>query len=316
MCGGVEGTAQVISVLTNQDSLPWSLQVTTERKCSRHSYYTYHRIRRFLHRRSLHLFHQYQSPRCDARIGNPTIKSPTFGCPHTRSTQPSLETRVSNVRTGQIRPWNSPNMSDSDLSAPSSPSSAVDDEGFEVHPSNGLRLELAPFGLERVLDYEPGGHHPVHLDDLLGDGSRYRVVHKLGTGGFANIWLCRDLAAQSKTKYVALKILMAELSMGDCRELLVNTVLPTDDRGPSYIAHALDHFRLHGPNGSHLCFVYPVLGPKASLGLYNTPSNPDEILRGICHQAVEAMNYLHSRGICHGGTCPSAREMATLTTYP
>lgn len=122
-------------------------------------------------------------------------------------------------------------MCESDLSAPPSPSSALEDEAPDVVPPNGLRLELARFGLEQVIDYEPGGHHPVHLGDILGDNHRYRVVHKLGTGGFANIWLCRDLAVHNTTKYVALKILMAETSTGDCPELLVNTVLPPDDDG-------------------------------------------------------------------------------------
>jgi len=206
-------------------------------------------------------------------------------------------------------------MYESEPSAPPSPSSTLEDEASDVVPPNGLRLELAPFGLERVFDYEPGGHHPVHLGDILGDNHRYCVVHKLGTGGFANIWLCRDLTVHNTTKYVALKILMAELSTDDCPELLVNTILPTDDDGANYIARALDHFRFHGPNGAHLCFVYPVLGPKVSLGLYETPPNPDEILRNICHQVVEAMDFLHSRGMCHGGMCQSAARLLKLTTY-
>lgn len=39
--------------------------------------------------------------------------------------------------------------------------------------------------------YRPGGFHPVHLGDLL-DG-RFEVVHKLGHGGHATVWLCQEL---------------------------------------------------------------------------------------------------------------------------
>ena len=39
--------------------------------------------------------------------------------------------------------------------------------------------------------YRPGGYHPIHLGDRLKDG-RYEIVHKLGFGGFATVWLAKD----------------------------------------------------------------------------------------------------------------------------
>lgn len=36
-------------------------------------------------------------------------------------------------------------------------------------------------------DYEPGGYHPVALQDSFHDG-RYVVKHKLGFGGQATVW--------------------------------------------------------------------------------------------------------------------------------
>lgn len=43
---------------------------------------------------------------------------------------------------------------------------------------------------------DPNGYHtmlyfPVSLGDLFENG-RYRVIHKLGWGGFATVWLARD----------------------------------------------------------------------------------------------------------------------------
>ncbi|MCJ1341838.1 hypothetical protein MMC31_000016 [Peltigera leucophlebia] len=55
---------------------------------------------------------------------------------------------------------------------------------------------------EDFYHYGPGGLHPVHLGHLL-DGSRYKVVHKLGQGTSSTVWLARD---RSLCKYVAVKI--------------------------------------------------------------------------------------------------------------
>ncbi|KAK1768084.1 kinase-like domain-containing protein [Phialemonium atrogriseum] len=177
---------------------------------------------------------------------------------------------------------------------------------------NNLELELAPFGLEPLHDYELGGHHPVHLGDLLGDDGRYRAIHKLGNGGFANIWLCRGMKAWETTKYVALKVLMAEVSSTDeCPELRASelrNLLPTsqdNDGITDSICLPLDHLTIHGPNGDHLCLVYPLLGPKVSLGLFHSPRDADRTLRMICFKVVQVVEFLHSHGICHGDITPS-----------
>ena len=39
--------------------------------------------------------------------------------------------------------------------------------------------------------YETGVYYPVHIGDLLGAG-RYKVLHKLGNGTFAQVWLAKD----------------------------------------------------------------------------------------------------------------------------
>lgn len=40
--------------------------------------------------------------------------------------------------------------------------------------------------------YRAGGYHPIRLGDLLNDG-RYKVLHKLGWGGYSTVWAARDL---------------------------------------------------------------------------------------------------------------------------
>ena len=39
--------------------------------------------------------------------------------------------------------------------------------------------------------YQTGGYHPIHLGDILKDG-RYRIMHKLGWGGYSTVWAARD----------------------------------------------------------------------------------------------------------------------------
>lgn len=47
------------------------------------------------------------------------------------------------------------------------------------------------FQEENVLDYRPGGYHPVALGDTLKNG-RYRILHKVGYGRFSTVWVARD----------------------------------------------------------------------------------------------------------------------------
>jgi hypothetical protein len=50
-----------------------------------------------------------------------------------------------------------------------------------------LLPQLGGADTEDVERYQRGGFHPVHLGDVYDE--RYRVVHKLGAGGFSTVWL-------------------------------------------------------------------------------------------------------------------------------
>ncbi|KAL2151016.1 hypothetical protein VTH82DRAFT_6114 [Thermothelomyces myriococcoides] len=69
-------------------------------------------------------------------------------------------------------------------------------------------IVLKPSTYDRDLDsdlteplhwYGPGKLHPIHLGDTLGEGGRYRVVHKLDHGGEALSWLTRTCRSTSGT---------------------------------------------------------------------------------------------------------------------
>jgi hypothetical protein len=71
-----------------------------------------------------------------------------------------------------------------------------------------FRFLLVNFDTEDLEMYRPGGFHPVHLGDYYA-GKRYRIVHKLGAGGFSTVWLARD---EIKNAWIALKITAADES--------------------------------------------------------------------------------------------------------
>ncbi|KAK3349062.1 kinase-like domain-containing protein [Lasiosphaeria hispida] len=175
---------------------------------------------------------------------------------------------------------------------------------------NGLRLKLAPFKLEHIQDYQPGGYHPIHLGDIL---NGYHVIHKLGSGGFATIWLARNGNIQDTTKYVALKVIRADASGDDCPELIMSRLIPSKsteleerehDAGLESICLPLEHFKIEGPNGSHLCFVYPVLGLRVSHGAFRASDDLGKILRQVCYKVAAGLASLHAEGICHGDLTP------------
>ena len=62
-------------------------------------------------------------------------------------------------------------------------------QDFKAKVAGALYCEVDAEPLER---YWKGGYHPTHLGETLKEG-RYKILHKLGWGGYATVWLARDL---------------------------------------------------------------------------------------------------------------------------
>lgn len=86
--------------------------------------------------------------------------------------------------------------------------------------SLGTYLDGINEGLEPLEEYQHGGFHPVHLGDTLGSSNRYRVIHKLGHGGFGTVWLCRD---SRDLRYVAVKVMVAGINPETLSDLTYST---------------------------------------------------------------------------------------------
>ncbi|KAK5991359.1 SRSF protein kinase 3 [Cladobotryum mycophilum] len=158
--------------------------------------------------------------------------------------------------------------------------------------------------IEDFQRYNKGGYHPVHLGDMLGPKKEYMVVHKLGFGGFGTVWLCRN---HDQKKWVAIKIMTAD-AIAEQEKAPVEIQLMSLDRsmpGAEFTALPVDHFKLDGPNGTHQCIVLPFLGPCVSPNLWTRFSNPAPVLRSLCQQATQAMQFLHKNNLCHGDFRPA-----------
>jgi hypothetical protein len=62
-----------------------------------------------------------------------------------------------------------------------------------AHTSDAARCDI---DAESLHQYRPGGYHPIRLGDTLKAG-RYQVLHKLGWGGYATVWLAKDHRSDS-----------------------------------------------------------------------------------------------------------------------
>lgn len=115
---------------------------------------------------------------------------------------------------------------------------------------------------------------------------RYRVLHKLGYGSFATVWLARDLLPPGcvvsciviggplnflLSRFVALKITVADFP-ADNREVRILKLLAdnnvVDIEGSRYILRLLDNFQIEGPNGTHEVLVTEVLASLSDLKRY------------------------------------------------
>lgn len=138
---------------------------------------------------------------------------------------------------------------------------------------------------------------------MVGDvlQSRYQVAHKLGYGTYSTTWLCRD---HQSNKYVAVKVGTAESNTREADVLhYLNYSSPLEHPSRAMIPSVQDRFVLHSPNGSHPCYVTAIAmcsvsGAKAAS--YRRIFQA-RTARSLIAQLVLAVEYIHSKGVVHGG---------------
>ncbi|KAG8422655.1 hypothetical protein J3459_010164 [Metarhizium acridum] len=151
---------------------------------------------------------------------------------------------------------------------------------------------------ERILSYRPGGYHPVCLGDTF-KNKRYKVVHKLGWGGFSTVWLARDTFLQT---WAALKIEKAD-TLRPFAEL-VNLQSIRQNCASDHFVRFLDSFVHKGPNGSHQCVVTELLGPSVDRVVADYHAGGErldaQVILHVTKQLLQAIYSLHEAGYAHG----------------
>ena len=152
-------------------------------------------------------------------------------------------------------------------------------------------------------DYCKGGYHPVTIGEKFKDG-KYTVVRKLGWGHFSTVWLSKD---NTTGKHVALKVVRSaahytETAIDEIK--LLNKIVQANPNHPGrkHVVSLLDSFEHKGPNGTHVCMVFEVLGENL-LGLikkWNHRGIPMALVKQITKQVLLGLDYLHREcGIIH-----------------
>ncbi|KAF3779519.1 Serine/threonine-protein kinase [Nymphaea thermarum] len=143
-------------------------------------------------------------------------------------------------------------------------------------------------------EYRKGGYHFV----LPGDqffGSRYVAQKKLGWGNFSTVWLAYDTETK---KFVALKIQKSaqNFTVAALEEIeILRAISDGDPKGSKGVVKLLHHFNHTGPNGSHVCMVFELLGESLlKLLRYNRYRGlPLPKVKDICHGILLGLDYLH-----------------------
>lgn len=169
--------------------------------------------------------------------------------------------------------------------------------------------------------YKRGGYHPVSIGERFGENGRYEVKKKLGWGHFSTCWLCEDTAAGERgTTARALKIqkssgsyteaardeieILKQLRRGDDDERNDNGDDEEDDRcsGSAQVVRLYDSFTHEGPNGTHVCMVFDVLGDNllTLIKRYDYLGVPLLGVKSLTRSMLKGLSYLHGeKNIIH-----------------
>ena len=121
---------------------------------------------------------------------------------------------------------------------------------------------------------------------------------------------------RSEGTYVALKILTASTSAAG-KEIEIHDTLSRSrvaHEGKKHVMILRDRFSHIGPNGTHQCLVFEVMGPSAAGMIESFPISNDRmahcfrfplfIAKSILQQTLLGLDFLHENGISHGDLQP------------
>ncbi|EJD48143.1 kinase-like protein [Auricularia subglabra TFB-10046 SS5] len=152
---------------------------------------------------------------------------------------------------------------------------------------------------EEILRYVPGGYHPIIMGDILhdprtADGPGYRIMHKLGYGAFATVWLAQNT---DTNVFFSVKVTAADCSTSQEVEMLKAASRFAHECQENNIISLVDSRAFDGPNGRHTVLVTDVVAPLSSL---HHTLLPPAWRKTVALGLARALQQLHASGIVHG----------------
>lgn len=147
---------------------------------------------------------------------------------------------------------------------------------------------------EDMLRYAPGGFHPIIIGDRLSSASSsssYRIIHKLGFGSSATVWLAQRKGESSRL--VAVKVSAANAHYQ--QEVAALRKIPP---GNPHVMPLLDTFDITGPNGIHSVIVSDAVIPLSSFTAVKFKSF--RWLKAVARGLVSGVAHIHAAGLVHG----------------
>ncbi|RPD57390.1 kinase-like protein [Lentinus tigrinus ALCF2SS1-7] len=165
------------------------------------------------------------------------------------------------------------------------------------------------FFLQEPLDlYRRGYLHPVAISDIIRPDpspsasrsqdapSGYRILHKLGKGGEATVWLAQEVDRLDRA--VALKIFSADCFSAAEREAGALKALKASENGvgSENVLCLLDEFTFTGPNGVHKVHITEVVVPLWKL----SSLLPAVAKKKVATDLARGLAHVHHCGFIHG----------------
>lgn len=149
--------------------------------------------------------------------------------------------------------------------------------------------------------YIKGGYHPVKVGEIY--NNKYIIENKLGYGRYSTVWLGTNINLKKEDKYkcVAIKFQKSSNSYMEAAKVeikiceLINKNNPNRDE--VYVTKYFESFKHKGPNGSHLCMVYEMLGDNLNtlMKKYEYKGLPIEIVKKITKNLLYGFDFLHKK---------------------
>lgn len=99
-----------------------------------------------------------------------------------------------------------------------------------------------------------------------------------------------------------MKILKAGASENS-QELSIHNELSSAQphAGKEHVIPLLDHFEHEGPNGVHLCLVFPLMMSDGEAMTIRGKGRNASYVRAVSRQIILGLDFLHQNNMIHGG---------------